>query len=220
MFFFSTPPSLELCLWAARCRHLQSPPSMCKLQTAGPTPLLASPRPQPKPGRSFIDWLVNAVLPTCTCCSAVTQNCQLSILQLGRYHLEVLEVLCFWLDVRNRKLAECQRSLPIAQTVIPLALSFALHRQQGQLADGGLLPSRGRRLVLQPPNSKGLVSPAGLWVGPCQQDRAGQASLGGVWEEAAGPPLARSVLCACWASALGLIEAGPAWRASEGSPST
>lgn len=141
MFLFSTPPSLELCLWAARCRHLQSPPGMCKLQTAGPTPLLASPRPQPKPGRSFIDWLVNAVPPTCTCCSAVTQNCQLSILQLGRYHLEVLEVLYFWLDIRNRKLAECQRSLPIAPTVIPLALSFALHRQQGHWPMGACCPA-------------------------------------------------------------------------------
>lgn len=141
MLFFSTPPSLELCLWAARCRRLQSPPSMCKLQTAGPAPHSATPCPQPKPGRSFIDWLVKAVPSTCTRCSAVTQNCQFSILQLGRYHLEVFEVLCFWLDIRNRKLAECQRSLPIAPTVIPLALSFALHRQQGHWPMGACCPA-------------------------------------------------------------------------------
>lgn len=106
-----------------------------------PHSALGLPPPQPKPGRSFIDWLVSAVPPTCTCCSAVTQNCQLSILQLGTYHLEVLEVLYFWLDIRNRKLAECQRSLPIAPTVIPLALSFALHRQQGHWPMGACCPA-------------------------------------------------------------------------------
>lgn len=123
---------------AVTCKALQACAS-CRPQA--PLHTRPPPCPQPKPGRSFIDWLVKAVPSTCTCCSAVTQNCQLSILQLGRYHLEVLEVLCFRLDVRNRKLAECQRSLPFAPTVVPLALSFALHWQQGHWLMGACCPA-------------------------------------------------------------------------------
>lgn len=99
---FITLPSLEFCLWISPAK-----------------PLISPSRSQSKRGGCFIDWLVRAIPSTSPCCSAVTWNYQFSTLKLGRCHLEFIYVLlCFWLDITNKKLAECQRSCHLSQVFL------------------------------------------------------------------------------------------------------
>lgn len=83
--------------------------------------------------------------------------------------------------------------MAVASSVLPLALYFTLHWPLEALANGGLLPTWDKRLVLHPPYAKELVSP-GLASGLALANRTQWARLGCV---VSGSKAVRPLLYVC-----------------------